>query len=105
MTYANLRAALKALCPDTYRRAAPHGKTRYIVTHRYGGSFLRGDDGNLRRLPRIQIDVCWQAEDDALPDQVCDLLDSLSLGYDLADEIYDEELALYRLILQLEVVG
>lgn len=103
MTYANLRAALKALCPATYRRAAPAGSTRYIVTSRYGGSWILGDGVNLRRLPRVQIDVYWQAEDDALPDLVCQLLTVLDLGFDLVDEIYDEDLALYRLILQLEV--
>lgn len=105
MTYANLRAALKQLCSDTYRIAAPAGKTRYIVCHRYGASFLRGDGVSLRRLPRIQIDVYWQAEDDELPEQVCDLLDALSLSYELVDEVYDDELALNRRILQLEVIG
>lgn len=105
MTYANLRAALKKLCPDTYRWAAPHGKTRYIVTHRYGASWIRGDDGNLRRLPRVQIDVYWQMEDDPLPDLVCQLLNALNLGFELEDEIYDEDLDINRLILQLEVYG
>lgn len=105
MTYANLRAALKALCPATYRRAAPAGSTRYIVTSRYGGSLIRGDDIALRRLPRVQIDVCWQAEDDPLPDLVCQLLDSLSQDYELVEELYDEDLAFFRLILQTEVLA
>ena len=103
MTYANLRAALKALCPATYRRAAPRGLTRYVVTSRYGASLLRGDDRSLLRLKKIQIDVCFQEEDDPLPDRVEDLLDALDQPYELIDEIYDDDLALFRVVLQTEV--
>ena len=105
MTYASLRAALRALCSDTYRRAAPHGLTRYIVVHKYPGSVIRGYDSAVKRLPRVHIDVYWQAEDDALPDLVCQLLDALGQAYDWIDEIYDDDFALCRLILQTEVTG
>ena len=103
MTYANLRAALKALCPDTYRRAAPRGLTRCIVTSRYGAELIRGDDRSLLRLRKIQIDVYFQDEDDALPDRVEDLLDALDQPYEVIDEIYDDDLALFRVLLQTEV--
>lgn len=105
MTYASLRASLKKLCPATYRRAAPRGLTRYIVTSRYGASLLRGDDAALRRLPRIQIDVYWQQEDDPLPDLVCELLDALGIAYELVDDVYEDDLALFRRLLQTEVIG
>ena len=104
MTYANLIAALKTLCPDTYRWAAPAGKTRYIVCRKYGYSLLRGDDTALGRLPRVQLDVYWQAEDDELLDDVLDLLDAKSVGYDLQDTVWDDDLALFRGIITLELM-
>lgn len=103
MTYASLRASLKALCPNTYRWAAPHGLTRYIMLHRYGANAIRGDDTRLHSFPRVQIDIYTQDEEDALPDQVCDMLTAAGMDYELTDEIYDEDLALFRTILQLEV--
>ena len=104
MTYASLRAALKTLCPDTYRWAAPPGKNRYIVCRRYGYSLLRGDDSAVARLPRIQLDVFWQTEEDELFDDLLDLLDANALGYDLQDVIWDDDLALFRGIITLELM-
>ena len=104
MTYASLRAALKTLCPDTYRWAAPAGKTRYIVLRKYGYSLLRGDDSAVGRFPRVQLDVFWQDEEDELFDSVLDLLDANSVGYDLQDTVWDDDLALFRGILTMELM-
>lgn len=104
MTYANLRTLLKTLTPEVYRWAAPHGKTRYIVCSRYGFAQIQGDDGAVARLPRIQLDVYWQSDEDELFDDVLDLLDESSLGYDLQDVVWDDELALFRGIVQLELM-
>ena len=104
MTYANLRTLLETLTPEVYRWAAPAGKTRYIVCRRYGYSLLRGDDSAVARLPRIQLDVFWQTEEDELFDDLLDLLDVNALGYDLQDVVWDDELALFRGIVQLELM-
>lgn len=104
MTYANLRTLLKALTPEVYRWAAPAGKTRYIVCRKYGYSLLRGDDSAVGRFPRVQLDVFWQDEEDELFDSVLDLLDANSLGYDLQDTVWDDDLALFRGILTLELM-
>ena len=104
MTFANLRTELKTLTPEVYRWAAPSGKTRYIVCRKYGYSLLRGDDSAVGRIPRIQLDVFWQDEEDELFDDVLDLLDANALGYDLGDVIFDDDLALYRGIITLELM-
>lgn len=104
MTYANLKTSLETLTTEVYRWAAPAGKTRYIVLRKYGYSLLRGDDGAVARLPRIQLDVYWQSDEDELFDDVLDLLDESSLGYDLQDVVWDDELALFRGIVQLELM-
>lgn len=104
MTYANLRTLLETLTPEVYRWAAPAGKTRYIVCRRYGYSLLRGDDSTVARLPRIQLDVFWQTEEDDLLDNVLDLLDANGVGYDLQDVIWDDDLALFRGVIQLELM-
>ena len=104
MTYANLRTLLKTLTPEVYRWAAPAGKTRYIVCSRYGYSQLQGDDSSVARLPRIQLDVYWQDEEDELFDDLLDLLEVNSLGYDLQDVVWDDDLALFRGIVQLELM-
>ena len=56
------------------------------------------------RFPRVQLDVYWQAEDDELLDDVLDLLDANSVGYDLQDVIWDDELALFRGVVQMELM-
>ena len=104
MTFANLRTLLKTLTPEVYRWAAPHGKTRYIVCRKYGYSLLRGDDSAVGRFPRVQLDVFWQDEEDELFDSVLDLLDANSLGYDLQDTVWDDDLALFRGIITLELM-
>lgn len=104
MTYANLRTLLKTLTPEVYRWAGPAGKTRYIVCRKYGYSLLRGDDSAVGRFPRVQLDVFWQDEEDELFDSVLDLLDANSLGYDLQDTVWDDDLALFRGIITLELM-
>ena len=85
MTFANLKTSLETLTTEVYRWAAPAGKA-------------------VARLPRIQLDVYWQAEDDELLDDVLDLLDANSVGYDLQDTVWDDDLALFRGIVTLEMM-
>ena len=105
MTYASLRTLLKSLTPDVYRWAAPSGKTRYIVCRKYALTLLRGDDSAVARLPRVQLDIFWQSDEDTLFDDVLDLLDDNGLGYDLQDAVWDDDLALFRGIVQLELIA
>lgn len=106
MTYPCLLDSLKAAAGGAaYDRAAPAGATRFVVGHTYGANSHRGDDRNLLNLPRVQLDVYAQTPDDSLFPAVCDLLDALDLPYDVQDEIYDDDLALFRWILQTEVTG
>ena len=104
MTFANLKTSLETLTTEVYRWAAPAGKTRYIVLRKYGYSLIRGDDSGVGRFPWVQIDVYWQAEDDELLDDVLDLLDANSVGYDLQDTVWDDDLALFRGIITLELM-
>lgn len=105
MNYANLYEALTRLFSDTYDRAAPHGLTRFAVLSRYGAESLTGDGRNLMDFPRCQLDVWFQDPDDELPDLFCEFLSALDLPYQLMDESFDDELALFRVIIQLEVIG
>ena len=103
MNYASLLSALRLLWADTYDRAAPAGKTRFAVLSRYGSEPLQGDDRNLMDFPRCQLDVYTQSPDDPLPGEFCELLGGMCLPYQIMDEVWDDELALYRVIIQLEV--
>lgn len=103
MTTADLETALKTLTPHVYHLAAPAGKTEYIAWHRYGSAALIGDDGVRLHVPKVQLDIIWQAKSDAFPDQIKELLSSLSLPWFEAYYGYDDEWSGMRCILQVEV--
>lgn len=105
MNYASLMTALKHLHADTYDRAAPHGLTRFAVLSRYGAEHIQGDGRTLMNLPRCQLDVWCEGPDDELPDRFCEFLTGLDVPYQIVDEVWDDELSLYRVIIQLEVLG
>ena len=104
MATAELEAALKTLTPDVYELAAPPGKTEYIAWHRYGSATLIGDDGVRLHVPRVQLDIIWQEKSSDFPDQIKELLSSLSLPWIEADYGYDDEWCGMRCILQVELV-
>lgn len=104
MTFAALLDLVRKLIP-AYDTAAPHGLTRYVVGHMYGAESHYADDANLFDFPRVQLDVYTQSPEDELPWQVMDLLRAWNLPYTVVDMVYDDETALHRTILQLEVTG
>ena len=103
MTLQELDTALKAVCPNTYELAAPAGATRAIVWHCYGASHLIGGDCTVVDVPKEQIDILYQQLDDSLADDVKEALRELHLPYEVQDDSYDDEYALRRCILLLEV--
>lgn len=103
MTLQELDTALKAVCPNTYELAAPAGATRAIVWHCYGASHLIGGDCTVVDVPKVQIDILYQQLDDSLADDVKEALRELHLPYEVQDDSYDDEYAIRRCILQLEV--
>lgn len=103
MTLQELDTALKAVCPDTYELAAPNGATRAVVWHCYGASHLLAGDCTALDVPKVQIDIFYQALDDTLVDDIKAKLRELYLPYEVQDDSYDDEYALRRCILLLEV--
>lgn len=103
MTLQELDTALKAVCPNTYELAAPAGATRAVVWHCYGASHLIGGDCTVVDVPKVQIDILYQQLDDSLADDVKEALRELHLPYEVQDDSYDDEYAIRRCILQLEV--
>lgn len=103
MTLQDLDTALKAVCPNTYELAAPAGETRAVVWHCYGASHLIGGDCTVVDVPKVQIDILYQQLDDSLADDVKEALRELHLPYEVQDDSYDDEYAIRRCILQLEV--
>ena len=103
MTLQELDTALKAVCPNTYELAAPAVATRAIVWHCYGASHLIGVDCTVVDVPKVQIDILYQQLDDSLADDVKEALRELHLPYEVQDDSYDDEYALRRCILLLEV--
>ena len=103
MTLQELDTALKAVCPNTYELAAPAGATRAIVWHCYGASHLIGGDCTVVDVHKVQIDILYQQLDDSLADDVKEALRELHLPYEVQDDSYDDEYALRRCILLLEV--
>lgn len=103
MTLQDLDNALKTACPETYEIAAPKGKQRYVTWHRYGRSFLYGDNRNQLDVPKVQIDIITNSHNDTLVDDVCAVLWLLDLPYSVESEGYDDEYSAYRTILQVVV--
>lgn len=103
MTLQDLEAALKDVCPETYELMAPAGATRAVVWHSYGASHLSADDSTLLDVPKVQLDIFYQDLADYLVEDVKDVLRSLYLPYEVQDDSYDDEYALRRCIIQLEV--
>lgn len=103
MILQDLDTALKAVCPETYELAAPNGATRAVVWHCYGASHLIGGDCTVVDIPKVQLDIFYQALDDTLVEDVKAALRELYLPYEVQDDSYDDEYALRRCILQLEV--
>lgn len=104
MTLQQFDAKLKSAFADTYETAAPKGKQRYVVWHKYGRSSTFGDDRNQIDVPKVQIDIITNIHDDTLVDDICAALWLMDLTYSVESEGYDDEYAAYRTILQLVVV-
>lgn len=103
MTLQELDTALKAVCPNTYELAAPAGATRAIVWNCYGAAHLIGGDCTVVDIHKVQLDIFYQALDDTLAEDVKAALRELYLPYEVQDDGYDDEYALRRCILLLEV--
>lgn len=104
MTLKEFDAKLKKTFPDTYETAAPKGKQRFVVWHRYGRSSFFGDDRNQVDVPKVQIDIVTNIHDDTLVDDICAALWLMDLPYSVESEGYDDEYNAFRTILQLVVV-
>ena len=103
MTLQEFDAALKSACPETYEIAAPKGKTRYVVWHKYGTQPAFGDDHNVLGLPKVQIDIVTQQAGDLLVEDICAALWLACLPYSVESEGYDPDYNAFRTILQLVV--
>lgn len=97
-------ANLKAAFPDVFETAAPKGKQRYVVWHKYGRSSYFGDDHNQIDAHRVQIDIITNVYDDVLVDDICAVLWLMDIPYSVVSEGYDDEYCAYRTILQMVVV-
>ena len=104
MTLKEFDAKLKEAFSEVYETAAPKGKQRYVVWHRYGRSSVFGDDRNQADVPKVQIDIITNIHDDMLVDDICAALWMMDLTYSVQSEGYDDEYNAYRTILQLVVV-
>ena len=104
MTLQQFDANLKQAFPDTFELAAPPGKLRFVVWHRYGRSSTIGDDRNQLDAPKVQIDIVTQDPDDFMVDDILAALWLMDLTYVIVSEGYDDEYNAYRMILQLVVV-
>ena len=104
MTLKKFDANLKAAFPDVYETAAPKGKQRYVVWHRYGRSSMFGDDRNQLDAPKVQLDIITNIHDDTLVDDICAALWLMGIPYSVQSEGYDDEYNAYRTILQMVVV-
>lgn len=104
MTLNEFHTQLKKAFPDTYELAAPKGKQRYVVWHRYGRSYTYGDNRNQIDAPKVQIDIFSNIYADLLVDDICTALWLMGQSYSVVSEGYDDEYAAYRTILQLVVI-
>lgn len=103
MSLQNLIDLLRTVCPEFYDTAAPRGLTRYGVAHAYGAQSEYADDANILDFPRVQIDLYFQDPADTLPGDVCETLRAWGVPYAVMDRVYEDDRALFRVILQTEV--
>lgn len=103
MTLQAFDAKLKETFAGVYETAAPKGKQRYVVWHRYGRDSVHGDDRNQVDVPKVQIDIVTNIPDDLLVDDICAALWLMDLSYSVESEGYDDEYSAYRTIIQLVV--
>ena len=104
MTLQQFESNLKAAFPDVFKTAAPKAKQRYVVWHTYGRSSQYGDDHNQIDVPKVQIDIITNVDNDFLVDDICAALWAMDLTYSVVSEGYDDEYCAYRTILQMVVV-
>lgn len=104
MTLQQFDANLKAAFQDTYELAAPPGKQRFVVWHRYGRSSTYGDDRNQVDAPKVQIDIVTKDPNDFMVDDILAALWMMDQPYSIVSEGYDDEYTAYRTIVQLVVV-
>ena len=104
MTLQQFESGLKEVCPETYELAAPAGKLRDVVWHRYGRHHLHGDNRNVLDIPKVQLDIVTNLKVDFLVDDVCAALWKMGLAYSVQSEGYDQDYNAFRTILQVEVV-
>ena len=104
MTLQQFEAGLKEAFPDVYESAAPKGKQRYVVWHRYGRSSSYGDDRNQIDAPKVQLDIVTNVRDDFMVDDILAALWMMDQPYSIVSEGYDDEYTAYRTIVQLVVV-
>lgn len=104
MTLSEFHAKLKEAFTDTYETAAPKGKQRYVVWHRYGRSSTYGDNRNQIDAPKVQIDIVTNIHDDLMIDDIVAALWMMDLPYRVESEGYDDDYGAYRTILQLVVI-
>lgn len=104
MTLSSFHTNLKEAFPDTYETAAPKGKQRYVVWHRYGRSSTYGDDRNQVDALKVQIDIVTNIPDDPMVDDIMAALWLMDLPYSVESEGYDDDYGAFRTILQLVVI-
>lgn len=104
MTLQQFEDSLKKAFPDVYESAAPKGKQRYVIWHRYGRSSSYGDDRNQIDAPKVQLDIVTNVRDDFMVDDILAALWMMDLPYSIVSEGYDDEYTAYRTIVQLVVV-
>ena len=104
MTLQQFDANLKEAFQDTYELAAPPGKQRYVVWHRYGRSSTYGDDRNQVDAPKVQIDIVTRSPNDFMVDDILAALWMMDLPYVIFSEGYDDDYCAFRTIVQLVVV-
>lgn len=104
MTLQEFDRNLKAAFADSYELAAPKGKQRFVVWHKYGRNIIPGDDRNQVDAPKVQIDIVTNVPNDLMVDDIFAALWLMDQSFEIISEGYDDEYAAFRTILQLVVV-
>lgn len=96
--------AIEAITGTPADTVALPGTARCAVIHAYAGQSIYGEDANIFDVPRAQIDIYTPTLSDDLIEQICALLQSWHLPYEIMDQGYDDDTNRMRTILQLDVL-
>lgn len=104
MTYSELDALLKTVCPETYHLGAPEEVNRFVVWGETGAGGVSAGGRMLRMSIKFSVYIYTQDEDDSLVDEIIEALENAEVCVSGPVPGYDDERMTLVSVLECEAV-